>query len=167
MRSLILAALGVGLLAAGGCNSPQWPLERRATMNSWMVNDYHDEAIRNGVIADHTLYPHHFVAYGSRLNELGRRDLDILAQHYRANPGQLNVRRNGADGALYAARIEHVRAMLGDQGVDMARVEVADGPAGGEGVMSERVLIILEEKFDKPLQADPTSGTEVSSSQRS
>jgi len=41
----------------------EWPTQRRTTMNQWIVEDYHAEAIRNGVIAQHTLYDHHFVEY--------------------------------------------------------------------------------------------------------
>lgn len=139
--------------------SREWPEERRTTMNQWIASQYHAEATRHGVIAQHTLYSHHFVASSDQLNELGERDAAILAAHYRHNPGVLNVRRGNADDALYESRVSAARAALEAGGVDLARVHVADGPAGGHGMAGDFVITILNEKIDAPLTPDrPISG---------
>ncbi len=164
MCPLLLVCVGFVLTA---CDSPQWPRERRATMNRWMVEDYQSESIRGGVIAQHTLYPHHFVEYGAALNSLGERDLDILADHYRANPGELNVRREGTADALYEARLATVKQTLTAHGVDADRVTIADAQPGGPGMASEFVVVILKTKMDKPLtQDDADSGFVTGSTAR-
>jgi len=138
----------------------EWPTQRRTTMNQWIVEDYHAEAIRNGVIAQHTLYDHHFVAYSDQLSELGERDASILAAHYQHSPGDLNIRRGSTGEKLYEARVKSVRAALESGGVDVTRIRIADAPAGGDGMAGDFVITILEEKMDAPLtNHDPVSGT--------
>ena len=154
-------------LLLGACNSSryekasrEWPEQRRTTMNQWIVSDYQQESIRNGVIAQHTLYDHHFVANSAQLNELGARDAAILAAHYQKSPGALNVRRGGIDGKLYEARVKTVRAELEAGGVDLTRIKVADAPAGGDGMAGDFVITILNEKMDAPLTPDrPITGS--------
>jgi len=156
-----LPVLIVAMLLLGACASSsyekasrEWPAQRRTTMNQWIAEDYHADAIRNGVIAQHTLYDHHFVAYSDQLNELGERDAAILAAHYRHSPGDLNVRRGATDPKLHAARVETVRSVLASGGVDLKRMRVADAPAGGDGMAGDFVVTILEKKMDAPLSED-------------
>lgn len=162
MRSMIVVMTAVMALTLGACKSTvskQWPNQRRQVMNSWAVNEYHQDSIEAGIISQHTLYPYHFVANGDALNELGARDVSVLADHYRDNPGALNVRRGGTSSELYQARIDMVTAMLVQRGVDTDRVRMGNGQAGGDGLASDRVLYILEEKFNEPLTEDTTGLT--------
>jgi len=164
MRPFALILAASFSLAALGCNQPEWPTPDRTVQHRWLINTYHDDAIRNGVLAQHTLAPHHFQPFGAELNELGERDLDILATHYSRHPGRLNVRRGDADDALYDARVKAVRDALAGGGVDVARVQIADELPGGEGLVSEQVVVILEKKMDKPLTDDRSRSTSGASS---
>ncbi|MCC6681595.1 MAG: hypothetical protein IT445_11895 [Phycisphaeraceae bacterium] len=134
--------------------SAEWPRDRRMTMNRWMVSDLQDQHVAGAVIAQHTLYPHHFVANASALNDLGLRDAHILADRYRDHPGTLNIRRGSEGDELYGARVQAVKDLLADNGVDVSRVAIADASAGGDGLVSERVLVILDEKIGQPLSED-------------
>lgn len=154
MRSIMATTLILTALVAGACNSPQWPEPRRTTMNAWSVNEYHRDSIEAAIVSQHTLYPYHFQQNGATLNELGARDLSVLADHYRDNPGSLSVRRAGAGSDLYNARLETVKAVLVEYGVDTDRVKIGNHSPGGDGMASERVLFILQEKMDEPLTAE-------------
>lgn len=157
-RKTVMIVMSAATLALTACSSkpqtPEWPRERRVTMNGWMVEHRLDDHVAAGVIAQHTLFPHQFVANSAELNELGERDAAILASHFASHPGSLNVRRGGESDELYEARVATVRAVLEEGGVDLARVTIGDGFAGGDGLVSERVLVILTDKMDEPLSAD-------------
>ena len=155
MRRLIAVMAAATALTAGACNSPQWPAQRREVMNAWSVNEYQRDSIEAAIVSQHTLYPYHFIRNGAELNELGARDLSVLAEHYRENPGTLNLRRAGTPASLYNARLSTITALRVEHGVDTDRVTIGNGMAGGEGISSERVLIILDEKMDEPLTPDP------------
>ena len=60
-------------------------------MHEWMVRYYSDAAIENAIIAQQAMFPYHFVEGGAQLNELGQRDLAILAEHYSKQPGTLHI----------------------------------------------------------------------------
>ncbi|MBI4602473.1 MAG: hypothetical protein HY721_10990 [Planctomycetes bacterium] len=141
--SRLLAAALLALLT--GCRqAPR--LEESGEINTWLVKTVQDAAMKNAIVAQHTLYPYHFVDDAEGLNELGKADFHVLADHYLLHPGPLNVRRGGAPMALYEARVRKVRDLLGEAGVSAERVAIADGLPGGEGLSSERVLRILEEE---------------------
>ena len=57
--------------------------EERRFANELMTNSPFDESIKNGIISQHTIYPYHFVSDSARLNELGERDLQVLAAYYK------------------------------------------------------------------------------------
>lgn len=115
----------------------------RSRINVGLVNSYNDLAMQNAIITQHTLYPYHFVKNGAELNELGRRDLAILAGHFKENPGQLNVRYDGLAMDIYTARVNLVLDGLKKAGVDAKRINISDGMPGGSGMTSERMLKIL------------------------
>ncbi len=158
MRSLCVITITLAAVL-GACNSRQWPEPSRTTMNSWSVNEYHRDSIEAAIVSQHTLYPYHFVRNSAELNELGERDLNVLARHYSDHPGRLNLRRADTVADLYDARLETVRARLADRGVDLDRVRIADHAPGGDGMSSDRVLLILDEKMDQPLTDKDTLST--------
>lgn len=163
MKVWMPVILTVSALWVGGCNSPEWPVQRRSEMNAWTVDQYHRDSQEAAIVSQHTLYPYHFVANSADLNELGERDLGVLADHYRDNPGRMNVRRAGTPPDIYKARLDTVTAMLSERGVDPERIRIADGPAGGEGISSARMLVILEEKMDEPFTLESTELSTISS----
>jgi hypothetical protein len=144
------------LCALTSCQSSRkdWPMVRRHTMNEWTVTSYQDDQVREGVIAQRTIYPHHFAPESAVLNELGERDTAILASHFRTNPGTLNVRRGPEGKELYDARLNSVLEVLSESGVDQGRMVVADGHPAGDGMPSDWAIRIAEQKMDAPLQLE-------------
>ena len=54
-------------------------------MHRAMIEDYDAEQAANGVVRQKTVFPYHFLNDSPALNELGERDLALLANHYRDN----------------------------------------------------------------------------------
>jgi len=100
--------------------------------------------VENAIIAQHTLYPYHFVPDGERLNELGRRDFSVLARHFAEHTGSLNIRRGKTPAELYEARVSFVIESLKEAGIGTGRVRISDHMPGGSGMPSERVVTILQ-----------------------
>jgi hypothetical protein len=155
--SLVAAAAGAAVVAAVlvGCQGdrqangpngerPQTQLEAARGIDAGLVSAVRDSAVKNAIITEHTLYPYHFEPGGPELNELGQRDVAVLAEHFSARPGTLNVRRGDAASTLYDARMDTVRRELAHNGVALDAVRIADASAGGTGVLGERVKIVLE-----------------------
>jgi hypothetical protein len=127
--------------AACGCNSGA--TARTADVHAWMVESYNTDAVTQAVVAQHTLYPYDFIDDAAVLNDLGQQHLDILARHFHDYPGTLNLRQDDTPHPLYLQRVAAVREALAQAGVRPDRVAIADGPAGGDGAASDRVLTIL------------------------
>lgn len=142
-RSMISPAIVLITLSAA-CSTLNPPLEERRAVNAWMVSSLSDTAINRAIIVQHTLYPYHFDLDGETLNELGKHDLRVLAAHYKEHPGQLNLPRGNTAEAFYKARIATVIKTLADAGVEKDRITLADALPGGDGMVSERLLNILE-----------------------
>lgn len=87
MKRFLSSALLTPMVVMVGCNSlhpiPELESGQRRIENVQMVQDYFDESEANGIIAQKTVYPHHFVYGTSRLNELGTHDLNVLSDYYR------------------------------------------------------------------------------------
>lgn len=144
---LALAAL------AGGCSSPS-AVQPRGARQMWVSEDLRTASIQQAIIAQHALYPYHFVADAAELNELGEHDLEVLAAHFAHHDGSLNLKRGGVSGRLYQERIDFVRAALVKRGVSKGKIRILDGRPGGDGISSERVFGIMED--DTELGAAPT-----------
>lgn len=149
MQTSVKLLLALPLAVMVGCST--WGPGNRSEQdsvraNTLMVNSFFSEAAENGIIAQHTLFPYHFVADTARLNALGQGDLEILAQHFKDTPGPLNVRRAGASEDVYKARVAAVVAFLRDKGVNPDKVTVSDSIPGGKGMASEQVISILTKK---------------------
>ncbi len=138
---LLLSTGCLCALVMAGCGLIRQPPDDRVP-NVLMVNTYSDIAIDNAILAQHTLYPYHFVSDAAVLNELGKRDLGVLAAHYKDYPGTLNVSRSDVPQPLYAARLAEVRKALMEAGVKEQRMTITDGLAGGDGMKSEQVVKI-------------------------
>lgn len=140
-----LVTLTVTICIIGiGCDDPDPNPVNKSQINAELIGAMNDIAMENAIITQHTLYPYHFVNNSDKLNDLGQRDLAVLANHFKQNPGQLNVRQDGTVEQLYQARIAFVAEQLKkDMGVD-SDIKIADGMPGGSGMSSESVLEILE-----------------------
>jgi len=115
--------------------------------NAWLVNTVNDTAVRNAIVRQRTLYPYHFEESADGLNDLGIHDLAVLVSYHRDFEGAwgLNVRRGRTSQQLYNARVEKVLEALAEAGIDRQCVQITDVPAPGEGMESERVLLIHRE----------------------
>ena len=141
-----------------GCDEPvQPPPVNKSEVNAELISAMNDMAMENAIISQHTLFPYHFINNSDKLNELGQRDLAVLVNHFKENPGILNVRRDGTPENLYQARVAFVAQQLRESAV-YAAVELADGMPGGSGMSSENVLRALEREDEVT-----TGGTTVQS----
>ena len=153
---------GLTLVVASGCSHKPAPGGETAWTRGGEVAYYRAEAVDNAVIREHTIYPYQFVEGRAELNELGRRDVNVLAEHYGGQGGTLNVRRGDAAQELYMGRCKAVMEALAVAGVDQKRILLADGLPGGDGMSSRQVLIILESeqgKAGEPYSQQPGAGT--------
>ena len=137
----------MGSLVWVGCEQPQQPVEPTvdtSQVNRKVVDTYSDLAIQNAIIAQHTLYPYHFVSNGVQLNGLGHRDLSVLISHFQDNPGTINVPQGDSNSELYQGRIQTVYEQLMQGGVPEEKIQIASGMPGGDGMPSNAMIEILE-----------------------
>lgn len=133
----IQVLIGAVFAAMAGCETGR-PASGEA--NRRIVTSINDAAIRNAVVRQRTLYPYHFEDDGATPNELGLRELDVLAEHYRRAPGTLNIRKAHTPDPLYEGRVSTVRDLLARAGVDVASMRFEDGMPGGDGRVANEVL---------------------------
>jgi len=144
------------VLMAGCYQSVQKSPER--AINTELVNSLNDIAMENAIVSQHTLFGYHFIENAAELNELGQRDLTILARHFMENPGCLNIRHDNIPEDLYEARVSLVREKLKQAGVKTDRINISNDMPGGSGMASERVVTILENEQQKTPRAKTTTG---------
>ena len=125
--TISLAAL---VMLAGGCD---WMTSRLAdpSVDAWTITSANDQAVRDALVRQSTMYPYHFVTGGAHLNTLGASDLATLIGHFQTYPGRLSIRRGNAAKPLYDARVAEVLAALATGGIDVDRIAVVDLPAAG------------------------------------
>ena len=144
-EALFVTDLTLGCVLFCGCEQTvqSEPLDE-GLVNAQLINTLNDVAMENAIIAQHTLYPYHFVKDSEKLNKLGQRDLSILAKRLTNKDGQLNIRRDGISKSLYQARLAYVAGQLQQAGIDPARVNLSDGMPGGRGMPSSDVVQIRQ-----------------------
>jgi len=102
-----LFTLLLGVLL-GGCDLSSDNDEAASTLDVWMVGATNDAAIRNAIVRQSTLFPYQFEQNSAQLNNLGARDIVVLATHFRSYPGELNIRRGTESKELYDQRVKNV-----------------------------------------------------------
>ncbi len=142
-----------------GCEERVSKQEAGKKLDMELVNVLNNIELENAIVAQHTLYPYHFVQDGETLNKLGQRDLAVLARHFAKHPGSLNIRRGDTPAELYDARVAQAVQQLKQAGVSADQMSISDGMPGGTGLPSERVVMILIESTDKRYTTRRTSGT--------
>lgn len=155
MRHSVAVLAVVTALLVSGCNAYQKD-EALAEVDQRLVTWHYDTAISNAVIRQHTLFPYQFMPQSSELNELGARDLGILAAYFKDRPGTINVRRGSAPADLYEGRVAAVRRGLEQGGVQPGRVAIREGLPGGDGIPGESVIAILESESPRNAAASYT-----------
>ena len=148
-----LATIGVVVvgMTLGGCVPPQSAREgvslkgpQESSLNAWTIETHFDQQSDVAIIRQRTVFPHHFVDSTAQLNELGRDQVRVLARHFKRYPGSVNIRHDGDDPVLLEARVESVRSVMAETGVAVDLV--SNGVTGGDGITSDRVLVILSQE---------------------
>jgi len=144
---LAAASLAAILSVAGGCGHHQEEMKKtEAIRRDSQLNDINivdavrDSGVKAAIISQHTLYPYHFEQDRANLNELGQRDLTVLAGRLRSHAGELNIPRNGTDAALYESRVQWVMESLKAQGIAADHVKIVEGVGMTDGAPSEDVV---------------------------
>ena len=139
MKTAFVIELALLCVFLCGCNKQTI---NEGQLNAGLITAYNDTAMENAIIVQHSLYPYHFVNNSEQLNELGRRDLSILAKHFKEYPGELDINRDGISESLYKARLVYVAGQLKKDGIDISKLTISDGLPGGSGMTSGDVLQI-------------------------
>ena len=131
------AALIAALALLAGCSAPQ--RDPYGTGDLLLA-----ASMQRAIVVQSTLFPYHFVPDSAELNELGQRDLLVLARHFEKHSGTLNVRAGDGAPSQAEARIRAVIEALAAAGVARDHVLVHDGLPGGDGLASARVIEIMK-----------------------
>jgi hypothetical protein len=145
MNLKTVLSCSLAAIALAGCNSPHSEENMPGRQGMWTGDVIRAASLNKAIVRQHVIYPYHFTYNSAELNPLGRRDLAVLAEHYRSNPGALSVRRVGAAQALYDQRVVAIMDHLKASGVAIERLTVADLAPDGDGISSERLVKILRE----------------------
>lgn len=156
MKSTILF-LSIALATMTGCDFSS--MDYSSDQDTRMVTALQEPPVDNAIVAQRTLYPYHFVMDSAALNDLGQRDMDILACHFKNKTGQINVYRGDTPEPLYQARLMTVTRALANCSISAKTVKVGDGLPGGDGISSERAILVLERDKQPMIVTDSsTSG---------
>jgi len=138
-------------------NRPMTNVIDKSRVNRAIVENYFDMAIQTAVITQHTLYPYHFIKNSVDLNTLGQRDLSILIEYLKQNPGRLIVHRGEIDEMLYQSRTQMVYETLLQAGIARDHIDIRDDMPGGAGMPSTSVIEIQEAGKTKPGSGEGSS----------
>ncbi len=118
MRTSGVVAIGLVWGMVSGCHEDARTAADKQ-LDTKLVPTLNNIGVENAILAQHTLYPYHFVLDGAELNELGQRDFAVLARHFVEHPGLLNIRQGeGIAPELYKARVAYVTSRLKEAGVE-------------------------------------------------
>ena len=141
MKTMLLIIAALPLILPAACNRPPVRDKVRALQNL---------QIENGIIRQRTVYPYHFLVETANLNELGTYDLQILARYFERHSGKLNILRGDADNVLYEARVSSALQELAVLGVQTDRLQVVDELPPGDGMLSARAIIVIDNQQPRP-----------------
>jgi hypothetical protein len=150
MRIHALLAATVALALSAGCESSMRqadvPDDGERAANEQIVRTLFDQDVRNAIVAERTVYPYHFDPDHSSLNELGERQVEVLAPAHRGPRVRISVLRGDADAALYDARVQAVRQRLVASGRDPATLTITEDAPGGRGISSKSVVEFMQQR---------------------
>lgn len=150
MKVKFLVLYGLCLSLMTGCQEQSQLSSSNQTVDRTLINTLNQIQVENAIVAQHCLFPYHFVTERESLNELGQRELEVLIRHLGQRGGTLTVRRGQTPVELYESRLNYVVQYLKDAGVQMHLVKIGDGTIGGKGMASEQVIEILKSAAVKP-----------------
>lgn len=144
MKILNSLVIGLVLCSMGGCRSATPPARSYGVSEMWVGDSIRAASLNQAIVTQSALYPYHFIHGSAELNELGERDLAVLADHFTKYPGSVKLIQGNASSDLYLARIAKATAEFEAAGIAPDDIEVSNGYPGGPGISSERAITILE-----------------------
>jgi len=163
MKQYMIVSIAVLCIVLTGCQENISRNPGLKLIDAKLIESLNNAAIERAIIAQHTLFPYHFVRDGAGLNELGKRDFAVLAGQLLEHTGPLNIRKGGVSAQLYEARVNHVLDQLKAAGIEAEQITISDGMPGGSGMPSVRVVTILKEA-DKAAATESTASFSPSTS---
>jgi type IV pilus biogenesis protein CpaD/CtpE len=153
MRTLLITAAALTL---AGCAQPRplvdWNINTEGETNAWSVRMINDRQRDAAIVAQRTIFAHHFVTGSATLNERGERDLAVLAHNLRgADQINITVTQGDASDDLFNRRTTLVRDRFAAEGVNTAMLTINDGFAGGGSTPGARAAA----DYARPSEQDP------------
>jgi hypothetical protein len=108
--------------------------------DTWTVETIQQASMTAALVEQRAVFPYYFVPESATLTDLAKRDLSVLADHYKESPGTLVLVRGDASDVLFARRREALLAALQQAGVTADRVSVVEGFPGGEGLTGQSIF---------------------------
>jgi hypothetical protein len=152
-RLIVIGSWLAFVACATGCDAPAKSVSK---VDAQPVQSVLNRQVAQGVSDQHALMPYHFRANSAELNDLGRQDLEILAQDFLTAPGALTLRHGAESSQLYGQRKATVLRFLRDYGVKTACVSINDDLLDGDGASSAQARQALE-RMNTAVSAEPAA----------
>jgi uncharacterized membrane protein YgcG len=152
VSSVWLKPIVLVLALCAGCSSKPKPeptgvsVPSEATINAASLDVNFNQQIRNGAATGRTIYPHHFVIGDSELTMVGERQFSALLPRNDLEPARMIIPRGDASDVLYRARLDALRQRFVAAGYGEDRLVLVDELPAGDGIPSERVVLIASEE---------------------
>ena len=147
---LIVAVLSVGCQQ----NPPDRlnaPPQGTANPNEHPLKENQEAMVDNGMMEDLAIGDHFFVPHTDVLSNLGHRRIERFARLLVRYGGTLRYDTDLSDRALLRQRMESVRELLTDVGIEEGRIEVTQDLPGGRG-MDAAEAIVVRQRMHQPDQ---------------
>ncbi|MCE5228585.1 hypothetical protein LLG95_03185 [bacterium] len=151
MNSARWTLLMFAILLASGCKEWSKPTVADDQRDRRVVVSLIDEQAAQAIQRQRAIYPFYFITGTAELNDLGRRDLIVLADIQRQSPGVVHVYRDREAPGLHAARLRAIREFFENEGVPVGRVRFDEGWPGGDGEGAEAVVHTLMKPEMEPV----------------
>jgi hypothetical protein len=143
MKTQLILAAAVVVVQAG-CEQQQQSarddaMHQETEYNEASVRDAWDQNARNAIVLQRIIHDHHFEPATAVLNDLGKRQVQVLAEAYGNQAVRINVWRGEQPAELYDRRVDVVREALVTRGMDAAKLTFGDGMPDGSGISSELI----------------------------
>jgi hypothetical protein len=143
----------VAFFVCAGCGSKPRPPEeteihvpdQRMTNEQTLEMNFRQQT-RNGTAIGGTVYPHHFIINDAKLTMVGQRQVNALLPRNEIEPVRISVPRGTASDALYEARLQTLRDHFAAAGFGEEHLAFVDELPGGDGIWSDRVMLIATEE---------------------
>ena len=145
-------ALVVVLALFAGCSSKPKAeptavdIPPESAVNAATLDTNFNQQIRNGAATGRTIYPHHFVIDDYELTLVGQRQFNALLPRHDLEPVRMIVPKGDASDVLYRARLDALRQRFVAAGYAEDRLALVDELPAGDGISSERVLLLAAEE---------------------